>query len=88
MPPGDYVLTPVTPGYFWSTTSRSVSAPPAATGQDFTGQNIRKLGTTSSQEGTVGLNDTLTYTVRLIYPQDRSLDRRADFDYTYARYIS
>ncbi|MDY7076912.1 MAG: SBBP repeat-containing protein [Chloroflexota bacterium] len=73
VPPGDYTLTPATPGYFWSPVSRTVTTPPSATGQDFVGQNIQKQVKASSLQGTVGLNDTLTYTVRILYPDDRSL---------------
>jgi hypothetical protein len=85
--PDTYTLIPTTVGYFWSPASRTVTVPPDATGQDFTARNIQKQVTASSRRGTVGLNDTLTYTVHLIYPDDRSLvlyDRVP----TYTTYIS
>ncbi len=70
---GTYTLTPTTPGYFWSPAQRTVAVPPAAEGQDFVGRRIQKRATPSGFEGAVSLGDRLTYTLRLISPEDVSL---------------
>jgi hypothetical protein len=86
---GAHTLTPTTPGYFWSPETRTVTVPPDASGQDFVGRNIQKRASPSSHQGTLGLGDRLTYTLRLIYPESNSL---ALYDplppYTYTRYVS
>ena len=39
---GTYTLTPNAAGYSWTPTSRTVTVPPNATDQDFTGQNVQE----------------------------------------------
>jgi len=86
VPPGAYTLIPTTPSYFWSPASRTVAVPPDATGQNFTGQNLQKAVTPSGLYA-VNYGDSLTYTVRLVFPENRTLvlyDRVP----TYTTYIS
>jgi hypothetical protein len=86
VPVGTYSLAPTTPGYLWSPTSRSVTVPPSATGQDFTAQAIQKQVTPGSPRA-MNFGDPLTYTLRLIAPTDREVvlyDRVP----TYTSYIS
>jgi hypothetical protein len=87
LPAGSYVLTPTTSGYLWSPASRSVSIPPNAAGQDFTGVHIQKQVSPATQEGTVGLGSRLTYTLNLVYPM---ISRMGLYDAipTYTSYIS
>jgi hypothetical protein len=70
--PGTYALIPATTGYFWSPSSRTVTVPPDATGQDFAGHNIYKMVTPSGPYA-LDYGDSLTYTVRLAFPERRTL---------------
>lgn len=70
--PSTYTLVPAKTGYLFWPVSYTVTVPPDAV-RNFTWYHIHKQVTASSSQGTVGLNDTLTYTVRLVYPDDRSL---------------
>ncbi len=69
---GGYAVAPVSPGYFWSPQSRSVSVSPDATGQDFTGKGIVKTVQPGSSQ-VVNYGDTLTYTVGLVAPQNKTV---------------
>ena len=83
---GTYSLAPATAGYFWSPVSRTASVPPDATGQDFTGRNVQKAVHPGGPYA-VSYGDALTYTVGVIFPEDRDLvlyDRVP----TYTTYIS
>ncbi len=71
--PGTYTLTSTTPGYFWSPANRAVTVPPSADDQDFVGRHIQKEATPTTYQGTLGLSDRLTYTLRLVYPEDGDL---------------
>jgi hypothetical protein len=84
--PGTYALTPATAGYFWSPPSRTVTVPPAATGQDFTGLGIHKVVAPSGFYA-IDYGRVLTYTVHLVFPADRSLVLH-DRVPTYTTYIS
>jgi len=83
---GTYTLMPTTAGYFWSPASRSITVPPDATGQDFTGLNVQKAVAPGGIYA-VSYGDVLTYTVGLVFPEERALvlyDRVP----TYTTYIS
>jgi hypothetical protein len=84
---GTYTLTPTTPGYFWSPAHRTVTVPPGAGGQNFVGRHIQKQAMASTQQGSLSLGDRLTYTLRLIYHDDRSLGVYDPLP-TYTHYIS
>lgn len=71
--PGAYTLTPATAGYFWSPESRTVTVPPGTGGQDFVGQHVRKQASPAAYRGALGLDDPLTYTLHLVYPEDGEL---------------
>jgi hypothetical protein len=71
--PGAYTLTPMTPGYFWSPANRTVTVPPSAGDQDFVGRQVQKVATPTTYQGTLGLGDRLTYTLRLVYHEDGDL---------------
>ncbi|MBL7064127.1 MAG: carboxypeptidase regulatory-like domain-containing protein [Anaerolineae bacterium] len=68
---GTYTLTP-SPGTFWSPETRTVTVPPDATGQDFTGRSILKESAITPQQA-LDYGDPLTYTVRLVHPNDRDV---------------
>jgi hypothetical protein len=88
LPSGSYTLTPPS-GYFWTPPTRAVSLPPSAAGQDFVGRNVYKEASPSSQAGTLGLGDRLTYTLRLVWPQDGGLGLYDPLPpLTYTRYLS
>ena len=72
LPPGTYTLVPTTAGYFWSPESRTITIPPDATGQDFTGRNIQKEVNPNAPNA-VEYGDVLDYAVHLVYPETRSL---------------
>jgi hypothetical protein len=69
---GIYTLAPMSAGYLWSPASRTVIVPPSATEQDFAALNIQK---TVTPDGThaVEFGDSLTYTVRLLFPEEQNL---------------
>ncbi len=88
LPSGSYILTP-SPGYFWTPQARLVDVPPSATGQDFVGRNVYKQAAPTTQAGTLGLGDRLTYTLRLVWPQDGELGLYDPLPpLTYTRYLS
>jgi hypothetical protein len=72
LPPGTYTLTPSTSGYLWSPEVRSVTVPPDAKGQDFTGRNIRKRSS-AVPSNPVAYEESITYTVSTVYPEDCTL---------------
>jgi len=69
MPVGVYTVTPGS-GYLWTPEARVVTLPPDATGQDFVGRNSHKTVTPATYQGTLMLGDRLTYTVRLVFPDN------------------
>ena len=69
LPAGTYTVTPAS-DYLWMPESRVVTLPPDATGQDFVGRNIHKTVTPSTYQGTLMLGDRMTYTVRLVFPDN------------------
>jgi hypothetical protein len=84
--PGTYTLIPATASHFWSPPSRTITVPPDATGQDFTGLEIYNVVVPSGLYA-INYGSVLTYTVHLVFPVDRSLvlyDRVP----TYTTYIS
>ncbi len=85
VPAGAYTLTPP-PGYLWSPETRTVTAPPSATGQDFTGHSILKESAVPSQQA-LGYGEPLTYTVYLSALEDRALVLYDPVP-TYTAYIS
>ena len=84
--PGAYTLTPSRSGYFFSPGTRTVTIPPSASGQDFVGLHIVKESAIPPWQA-VSYGDAVTYTVRLVYPNDRT---RVLYDPvpTYTAYIS
>ncbi len=70
--PGEYVLTPKRAGYFFSPEARTVTIPPSATGQDFTGYHILKESAIPDYQP-LNYGDVLTYTVRILYPEARDV---------------
>ncbi len=72
VPGGKHTFAPTAPGYFWSPASRSAAVPPAATGQDFAGKSIAKEVTPGGNRA-VDYGSALTYTVRLVAPQDKTV---------------
>ena len=72
VPAGIHAFAPTTSGYFWSPASRSAAVPPAATGQDFVGKGVAKDVTPASPPA-ADYGSTLTYTVRLVAPENRTV---------------
>ncbi len=88
LPAGTYTLTPPS-GYFWTPESRVVTTPPDTSGQDFVGRNLYKGATPAGPKGTVGLDDRLTYTLRLVWPWDERLSLYDPLPpLSYTRYVS
>jgi hypothetical protein len=83
---GTCTLAPGTSGYLWSPISYTVTVPPDATNLDFVGWNFVKQSAVRASQA-LEYGDSLTYTIRLVYPEDRDLvlyDRVP----TYTTYIS
>lgn len=70
--PGTYTLTPLTSGYLWSPPSRTVTIPPSVSAQNFVGAHMLKESAIPEQQ-VLDYGDPLTYTVRLLYPEDRDV---------------
>jgi len=70
VPAGSYTLTPLTTGYLWEPSTRTVVAAGNVGDQDFTGRNIVKSGTRSGTDPAVAYGETITYTIHVVYPQD------------------
>ena len=70
--PGTYTLTPLTSGYLWSPPSRTVTIPPSVNEQNFVGTHILKESAVSRYQA-LGYGDAVTYTVHLLYPDDRDV---------------
>lgn len=84
--PGEYLLTPQGDGYFFLPETRRVTIPPSATGQDFTGYHILKEST-APRLAPLDYGDVVTYTVRLLYANDRDVVLYDPVP-TYTTYIS
>lgn len=70
---GTYTLTPTTSGYFFDPPTRIVTVLTNTYGLDFIGYNIQKQ-VFPTEPYTVSLHDTLTYTVRIAYPESYTQD--------------
>ncbi len=64
---GTHTVAPATLGYFWSPSSRAVTVPPDAAGQDFTAYRIQKR-MTPAVPSVVALGERITYTIHVITP--------------------
>ncbi|MFQ5577141.1 MAG: carboxypeptidase regulatory-like domain-containing protein, partial [Anaerolineae bacterium] len=82
--PGRYTLT--TSGYFFSPETRAVTVPPDAGGQDFVARHIVKESAIPLYRA-VRYGEPLTYTLRLLYPDDRHVSLYDPLP-TYTTYIS
>ncbi|MBN1318713.1 MAG: SBBP repeat-containing protein, partial [Anaerolineales bacterium] len=84
--PGEFTLTPKKNGYFFSPETRTVTIPPSATGQNFTGVHINKKSSVP-QSRALNYGDAVTYTVSLVFPEacDVMIYDRVP---TYTTYIS
>lgn len=69
---GAGLLLPAAGRYIWSPRSRTASVPPDALEQDFVGWNVYKTGTPGTWHA-LGYSDTLTYTVRAVFPQSGTM---------------
>jgi hypothetical protein len=70
--PGTYTVAPSAPGYFWSPEAHTVTIPPDAARQDFTGRNIRKRSSAVPSHA-LEYGELITYTVDTVYPHNQSL---------------
>ncbi|MFO7635288.1 MAG: hypothetical protein R6W76_22270, partial [Caldilinea sp.] len=67
LPVGENMLTPTQRGFFWYPPQRTVTLPPAISGQDFVGYRVlRKTAEPPTLPKPVTFGDTITYTLYLL----------------------